>query len=550
MRETTTAPPTGEAVRDHLIAALQADLIGPFAGPTDAPEVLQLPPSRWYLTGFLAPEAGRIVDDPTADDELPAGDDDEGDEGSDAEPLPKQRKIFPASIGLSVLIPPGADGPLTTTLTWAEYTEDKVDTDPQLDGPDRKAKTVKVWVRRPCGPALTLVPLDPERLAAGVPVTDAPGIWLIGQIQAADGQGLPSGARALSLFVVNRRAVPEIARAEEHFLFQVALTVEHPAGFLPRPNRTGERSDDFDDRVADLHYRAHTELVVGHGVAAEPDPQAPQVHGWPTRVRTTWLPQAEVRRVKTHLEPGVETRMDHLAEITDAQGAEHKLGRLVSAYGAWLAAQAQIPLDSEDRRATQSALLRRGEAARARIAGGIALLGSDPELRRAFSLANQAMAMASRQRFGPDSTPTWHLFQLAFLLQNLAGIATPATPPRRRRAHLLPDRRRQDRGLPRRHRLHPAAPAHPRPGPPRRGPRRRGAPALHPAPPDPRPARPRRDPDLRPRAATPGIPPELGEAALGRSGCGSAAAPPPTRSPKSPPRSPNTRTTAARARSR
>jgi hypothetical protein len=430
MRETTTAPPTGEAVRDHLIAALQADLIGPFAGPTDAPEVLQLPPSRWYLTGFLAPEAGRIVDDPTADDELPAGDDDEGDEGSDAEPLPKQRKIFPASIGLSVLIPPGADGPLTTTLTWAEYTEDKVDTDPQLDGPDRKAKTVKVWVRRPCGPALTLVPLDPESLAAGVPVTGAPGIWLIGQIQAADGQGLPSGARALSLFVVNRRAVPEIARAEEHFLFQVALTVEHPAGFLPRPNRTGERSDDFDDRVADLHYRAHTELVVGHGVAAEPDPQAPQVQGWPTRVRTTWLPQAEVRRVKTHLEPGVETRMDHLAEITDAQGAEHKLGRLVSAYGAWLAAQAQIPLDSEDRRATQSALLRRGEAARARIAGGIALLGSDPELRRAFSLANQAMAMASRQRFGPDSTPTWHLFQLAFLLQNLAGIADPDDPSR------------------------------------------------------------------------------------------------------------------------
>ena len=430
MRDTTSPPSTGEAVRDHLTAALEADLIGPFAGEPDAPEVLQLPPSRWYLTGFLAPEAGRIVDDPTADDELPAGDDDEGDEGSDAEPLPKQRKIFPASIGLSVLLPPGAAGPLTATLRWAEYTEDKVDTDPERDGPERKAKTVRVWVRRPRGPAITSVPLDPERLAEGVPVTGADGIWLIGQIQPADGQGLPPGARALSLFVVNRRAVPEVARAEESFLFQVALAVEHPAGFLPRPNRSGERSDDFDERVADLHYRAHAELVVGHGVAAEVDPEAPRAEGRPTRVLTTWLPEAEVRRVKTHAEPGVETRMDELAAIDGPADAEAKLGRLVSAYGAWLEGQAAIPLDSQDRRETRDALLTRAEAARARIADGIALLGQGAEVRRAFALANQAMAMASRQRFGQDSTPTWRLFQLAFLLQNLAGIADPADPSR------------------------------------------------------------------------------------------------------------------------
>ena len=39
-------------VRSRLIAALEADLVGPF-DPAGGEEVLLLPPSRWYLTGFL-----------------------------------------------------------------------------------------------------------------------------------------------------------------------------------------------------------------------------------------------------------------------------------------------------------------------------------------------------------------------------------------------------------------------------------------------------------------------------------------------------------------
>ncbi len=56
---TTTHPLT--EVREHLIAALHADLVGPFLPATEdgeeAEEVLKLSPSRWYLTGFLAPPA-------------------------------------------------------------------------------------------------------------------------------------------------------------------------------------------------------------------------------------------------------------------------------------------------------------------------------------------------------------------------------------------------------------------------------------------------------------------------------------------------------------
>ena len=45
-------------LREQLIRALEADLIGPF-DPESGEELLRLPPSRWYLTGFLAPQGGR-----------------------------------------------------------------------------------------------------------------------------------------------------------------------------------------------------------------------------------------------------------------------------------------------------------------------------------------------------------------------------------------------------------------------------------------------------------------------------------------------------------
>ncbi len=70
-------------VREHLIGALHADLVGPFLPPTEdgeeAEEILRLPPSRWYLTGFLAPARGRELEasDGSDDEELPAGPDED-----------------------------------------------------------------------------------------------------------------------------------------------------------------------------------------------------------------------------------------------------------------------------------------------------------------------------------------------------------------------------------------------------------------------------------------------------------------------------------------
>ena len=61
MTDTPTTPPKTQdsaTVRDHLIDALQLDLIGPELETDDGPhayETLPQAPSRWYLTGFLVP---------------------------------------------------------------------------------------------------------------------------------------------------------------------------------------------------------------------------------------------------------------------------------------------------------------------------------------------------------------------------------------------------------------------------------------------------------------------------------------------------------------
>src|SRR5437016_9537159 len=114
---------TSAEVRAGLVEALELDLIGPEPGSQHEGETLPIPPSRWYLTGylvpFMAPESQRR--EVTADDELDligttAGADD------DAPPeRASARKVFlPSSIGVSILVPPATKS-LRVTGQWGDY---------------------------------------------------------------------------------------------------------------------------------------------------------------------------------------------------------------------------------------------------------------------------------------------------------------------------------------------------------------------------------------------------------------------------------------------
>jgi hypothetical protein len=412
-------------LRPELVAAVHADLIGPF-DPAAPGEVLPLPPSRWYLTGFLAPQDERDTHDPTSDDEFGNGPEDDDAEDPPAEPEAKQKNLFPASIGVSVLLSKprdeGADS-IEATVRFADYVREDVATG---DG----KKTRSVWRRVPLPPFTVVVPLDAKSVERGVRLGDTPGVVVCGKLEAADAPGLPPGTRALSLFVVNRRQPGVKGRVDEQFLFQVELELAHAPGFVPRPNRQGEEAADFDDRTADLQFRGAVEWAVGHGCSVE-------VLGDPrhvTRVRTTWLPRQEVRRVVTNDVAALTTSMERLAELTESRELMAALAPLADAYGAWIGAQAKIAVDSTAREETKKQLLKRADRARERIRAGVALLADD-EVREAFCLMNRAMAAAAVQRsphrYDAKRRPTWRMFQLAFVLLNLPSLADPAHPDRK-----------------------------------------------------------------------------------------------------------------------
>ena len=442
------------AIRKRLLGALQADLIGPFV-PPDHPsgeeEVLPLPPSRWYLTGFLAPQSARA---PDLDDEdsqqggLASDDDNPAEDAGDAEPEAKRPVRFPASMGLSVFLPPASgsagaqsagtrsaggasDEYLEVDLWFADY--DKVET-----AEDHEEHKAWGWKRVPHEERGIRIPLDREVLEGrdGIPVPNTSGLRFRGELRQTDIDTLGEGARVLSLFLVNEREVLGKDR-DLSFVFQVRFCLRYAPGFLPRPNRRGEDVDDDDQRVLALNFRKKVEWAVGHNTSVEAPTQF--VGARACALTTTQLPTYEVRRVEHVRFEDVETRMHQLAR-QDAVGLERALSPLLEAYAHWTAEQRQIPLERAALEDTRRALMAHADKARQRMREGLELLKRDDQVCEAFRLANQAMHVAAIQtdktREDPryvagKNDPQWRPFQLAFLLLNLASVAYPAHADRK-----------------------------------------------------------------------------------------------------------------------
>ena len=238
-------------------------------------------------------------------------------------------------------------------------------------------------------------------------------------------------ARAISLFAVNRRPpIEDSDRQDAAFAFQVELSVEADRPLIPRENLRGLDSSDRDERLADLHYRDVAEYAVGHNVSTRAD----IIDGECRRVRTEWMPQAEVERVEPTTIPDVEFGMERLSAFDSTSITQHRLEPLVTQYRCWIAKQkSSAPKFTGQRREVADELVRRASRAADRIQAGIDLL-TDPDVLDAFRIANRAMAAAVRRRRALDEdrrpheveAPAWRPFQLAYILMNLRGIAEPS----------------------------------------------------------------------------------------------------------------------------
>lgn len=447
-----TAPATNAtAVRTRLVDTLRRDLVGP--GPEDvdlARELLKENPSRWYLTGFLAPSLDSAAEEEVEDEGDPTVGDDEGsdpetgparaaDDSPSDEPSRRPRRL-PSSLGVTVLLDATVEE-IDVVLSWGDYaTEPPLPEEVLTEQSDEQSKQYRdVRWRRVPGEETVRVPVPDGRgssiLVPGSGGAQRPSGGLVIEAHARPYQieqpdGSISLVRALTVMVVNRRAPVRRRFADVTLAFQVRLELRCPSGFFPRHDLSGYGSLDEDAALADLHYRDVAEYAVGRGVSAgwRQDPD-----GSVRAVFSDHLPQAEVERVEPQKIDGVEFGMEALARLAHGDGVAlvAVLAELPTHYGHWITGQtATIPgIDGTERQRTAGRLIEEARVAERRIADGLDLLRSDPRARRAFEAMNESVARAARRRnAGPggdpsaQEPPTWRPFQLAFILLNLRGL--------------------------------------------------------------------------------------------------------------------------------
>jgi hypothetical protein len=423
----THTPTTSLDVRARLVEALKLDLVGPWAGHALAEE--QLPgwvrPSNWYLTGFLIP-AGTPPEQSADADE-----DDDLDEVQESPGLPEEsneerkatkKSFFPSSLGLSFLVPKEVRT-LTVLVRWGDYIYLPEESEAQGD------KQPSIWQRTPHEQAIEVLLAaggDREPLVYEVP--DASGLELhtvVRQVAVAELEAhIPAGTRSVSIFLVNHRE-PLDSERDRAYIFQPEIEVRSERPFVARPDPRGVQAEDWDERVADLHYADTPAYATGHGVSAEWE----LVNGACRVLRTAWMPSAEVEKTETVNIEGVELSLDALGRLADGAAAKAALQPLVEQYRAWINARNAAIAALPNRRETAQELLRLAGIAAARIERGVEILAEAPDALDAFRVANRAVARAIGQRLGIDR-PRWRAFQLAFLLLNLPGLAEPHDPHR------------------------------------------------------------------------------------------------------------------------
>lgn len=470
---------TSQQIREKLVETVQLDLVGPSNDHDFAHEFLPQSPQRWYLNGYLvpqaAPEALRKTKDEEITDEAATGS--SGDDNDQPEPQ-GQVSYLPSSMGLSVLVGPHVSK-ITAVLRWGDYVgenegekdkeidEEAVDKeyDEQLAKDQAQIEAAEVlatessvlsdvivepkplprkprrgYRRDPREESVT-ISLEKEDDTKDLELPNSRSLRIVASWRAMPhlaSAGVPAGTKTVSVFVVNNRDASGEHLSFKSIVFQVELELQCEEGFFGRPDLRGAAfpdETDTDERIADLHYRDVLEYAVGHGISTAAFENA---DGSCNRVSTNWIPSAEVPRVD-HADKEtigeVELAMERLGKLTDAAEAELALGPLVKSYRGWIKTQEMSlshPGLSASQKQTGADLISGAKTAADRIEEGIRLL-ADPVCLESFRLANRAMDRSARQRFAVQQgknpkdvePPRWRAFQLAFILMNLKGLFDP-----------------------------------------------------------------------------------------------------------------------------
>ncbi|WP_369144456.1 helicase-related protein [Streptomyces sp. R44] len=441
-------------VRDEeLLTGLRRELLGPSpdAPPDERDEVLlQDAPIDRYLTGVLYPRSSNAAaeDRMREDEEEHAGSDsapmrsrDDVEESGTADEIGAAGSRRPSSMGLTFAVDPILSPTIMIQARAAVYEPTDADGSPV---PARRAEArttsdqQEQWRRKVL--ALPEIPVDVTSPNPALRVELGHGAALRVNVRRPDAT---TGTVTITVTLVNTQRIGEYDLQDAASLFQCGLTVRAADGssaFVVRPAPVAAH----DPEVATsrlLHRHAPT-FAVGHGCAAAWDWAPPpigmteSVDAAVPEVRSEFVPSVEV--LLTDSNPEIDSSalsMLGLAEGSDADVLD-ALKALAAGYEHWIdrkeaeaAALAGTPHAKPALAQVESC-----REALGRIREGIELLGDEPDVMRAFRLANRAMAEQRARsawvkagRVGlPDPTAgSWRPFQIAFVLLCLAGIDDP-----------------------------------------------------------------------------------------------------------------------------
>jgi len=399
-------------VRTELVGYLRRSLLG----PEHEEEVLREPPSNHYLLGVLFPRDTAIAREEDQDAIEAHGDDESG---TPEDPLPLANSVNPSAMGLTFRV--RADVKTVRVRVRAGiYLE--------VEGEDDSR--TRAWRR------------SPLQWETGISVRDAREYVVDRGLTLKCVARPRKDATLVTLTLVNRNEPVTRGERDAASYFQPVIEVSSTNSectFLPSPGTAGSALDS-DTESAALLYRDVLEYAVGHGCSTDWETDEA---GHVTSIRTEWLPAYEVSQMVSRELPHIDLSLLSLARNPTGRVTAN-LQELADSYETWMADQEKqvSGLDEGLGRVARHHLSRCRESL-ARIRQGIALLGSDATVFRAFQLANEAMLRQfahsvwchtsedeRSERPVYDDRFVWRPFQIAFILQCLESAVNPSSPDR------------------------------------------------------------------------------------------------------------------------
>lgn len=424
-----TAHPFNEP-RERFIQWVNRQLVGAPKSSSDGPDLRGVLPTERFPCGAIYPvtSAGEGIDpvaDEVGDAEAAAGASGE----SVAEPAIVRRYIPPSSLGFSFFIK-GPHISLQLLCSAARY---------ERTGRDADGRFKNEWTRR------RLVRDDDSEEFVNVTCPDKEqhqshavlaGRARIDVLWRRFADGWIATATLCNTQVVDDSTREFSFDRAEKTLFEASLRCVIDAGHVGEYPRVDRSLLDEEEQEIELQYAAQNVHAIGHGCAAD----WTAVDGKVSELCTQTMPVVEVPQMTADTDSGGDSALSLavLSRLDDRPDPlSSDLPTFVDGYAAWTDRQKNLisGLPKDDRLAAERICKRIGTTVE-RMRRGLALLGTDGQVRLAFALANRAMLDQMRQHDtvrgkarGNDSY-RWRPFQLAFLLTVLESAADPNSDDR------------------------------------------------------------------------------------------------------------------------